>query len=830
VPDLTNLPTELSTDTDFHLPRYGHIGDARFVPGQIFASRYRIVSLLGRGAMGEVYRADDLRVGQPVALKLLTGHGAERLARFATEVRLARDIGHPNVCRVFDIGSAEGWHYLSMEYVDSETLGSLLRRIGRLPGEKALDIARQLCAGLAAAHDKGVLHRDIKPSNIMVDGRGRIRIMDFGLAVSTDAAHPGGVAGTPAYMAPEQLAGAPATEQTDLYALGLVLYEIFTGRVLFPVRTFDERERLGDGDSFPDSFLPGHERSVEAIIRRCLEKDPAARPASALAVAGALPGGDALSAALAEGRLLSPELIDAASRKEGLRPTLAWTLWITAIAGTLAVAALVDRVMGGKPIVPKPPEVLAERARDILAGVGHAGIRRDSEFWFDPEPDAATRGASTRRARFVYRESPYYLVPQNLFRKVTEIDPPPLVPGMASLALDPDGRLLWFSIVPEPDRTPGPTATLDWTPAFAAAGLNLGEHVVVAPGRVLAVAHDLQYTWERTTGGGTDPAQVTAASLGGKVVYFEASAGLQPAGASRSVFSTRRTPALEALLSILVLVAFGVAAVLARSNRRRDEGDTLGARRISVGIVIGAHHVPIAVDEFTFLLSATGWSLVWGGFTWLLYMGLEPYVRRLWPDTLISWTRFLSGRMRDPLVGRDVLVGVVAGICVAALEVARVHFSHRPLPETISTPALESLASTRHFLFVLTFDSLESVQYAISGLFFLMLNRVILRKTWLAAAVLAFLTMPLTPGGIPQSVPEFICVMATSLILIAVVLRAGLLAFLTTFLSYNLLTRLPVTLDIGAWYFGTSLTTLLIVAALATYGCLVTAAPGRARA
>ena len=225
MPDFTNLPTEPGpgADAGFRLPGYGHIGDARFVPGQIFASRYRIVSLLGRGAMGEVYRADDLRVGQPVALKLLTGHGAERLARFAREVRLARDIAHPNVCRVFDIGSAEGWHYLSMEYVDSETLGSLLRRIGRLPGEKALDITRQLCAGLAAAHDQGVLHRDIKPSNIMVDGRGRIRIMDFGLAVSTGGAHVGDVAGTPGYMAPEQLAGGPATERTDLYALGLVL-------------------------------------------------------------------------------------------------------------------------------------------------------------------------------------------------------------------------------------------------------------------------------------------------------------------------------------------------------------------------------------------------------------------------------------------------------------------------------------------------------------------------------------------------------------------------------------------------------------------------------
>ena len=180
------------------LSQYGPLNDARFAPGQIFASRYRIVSLLGRGAMGEVYRAEDLKLGQPVALKLIAvrmARGDERLQQFIAEVRLAREIAHPNVCRVYDIGEAEGWHYLSMEYVDGETLESLLRRIGRLPGEKALDMARQLCAGLAAAHDCGVLHRDLKPSNIMVDGRGRIRIMDFGLAIPSGEATIGELAG-----------------------------------------------------------------------------------------------------------------------------------------------------------------------------------------------------------------------------------------------------------------------------------------------------------------------------------------------------------------------------------------------------------------------------------------------------------------------------------------------------------------------------------------------------------------------------------------------------------------------------------------------------------
>ncbi len=141
----------------------------------MLTGRYRIVGLIGKGGMGEVYRADDLKLGQPVALKFLpevVGNDPERLRRFLNEVRLSLRVTHPNVCRVYDIGEVDGQHYLSMEYVDGEDLASLLRRIGRIPEDKAVQMARQLCAGLAAAHEQGILHRDMKPSNLMFDGRG----------------------------------------------------------------------------------------------------------------------------------------------------------------------------------------------------------------------------------------------------------------------------------------------------------------------------------------------------------------------------------------------------------------------------------------------------------------------------------------------------------------------------------------------------------------------------------------------------------------------------------------------------------------------------------
>src|SRR5207249_3796086 len=186
-----NLPAGKDAATRGRISTPSSAPEARFLPGAMLSERYRIVGLLGRGGMGEVYRADDLKLGQTVALKFLpkaVSGDESLLARFHAEVRLARQVSHPYVCRIHDIGEVEGRHFISMEYVDGEDLESLLKRIGRLPVDKAIDIGRQLCAGLHAAHEKGVLHRDLKPANVMLDGRGRVRITDFGLAVAAEEA------------------------------------------------------------------------------------------------------------------------------------------------------------------------------------------------------------------------------------------------------------------------------------------------------------------------------------------------------------------------------------------------------------------------------------------------------------------------------------------------------------------------------------------------------------------------------------------------------------------------------------------------------------------
>src|SRR5436305_6056950 len=315
--------------------------------------------------MGEVYRANDLVLGQAVALKFLpevmSGSPA-MLARFHGEVRLSRQVSHPNVCRVYDIGEADGLLFLSMEYVDGEDLGSLLRRIGRLPSDKAVEFAHKICAGLAVAHQAGILHRDLKPANIMVDSQGKVVLMDFGLAGLAGQLEGAEIrAGTPGYMAPEQLAGREVTIRSDIYSLGLVQYEMFTGKRPFAGNSMAEVMHLQE-HSLPPSLLTvvkDLDPAVERVIHRCLAPDPGKRPPSALAVAAALPGGDPLAAALAAGETPSPDVVAASGSSAGIRPAIAIALVAFIAVCMLAIVVLVAKVdYTGIAPLPLPPEVL----------------------------------------------------------------------------------------------------------------------------------------------------------------------------------------------------------------------------------------------------------------------------------------------------------------------------------------------------------------------------------------------------------------------------------------------------------------------------------------
>ena len=262
------------------------------VPGGLFGGRYRLLEELGRGGMGRVYKALDIRTGEPVALKIIRPEISSEfgvIERFFTETRLAHRITHRNVCRIFDLGQAEGLYYITMEFVTGETLRSLVRRIGPLPVEKAVVIARQVLEGLIESHRQGVVHRDLKPQNIMLDLNGDARIMDFGIARSVGEAGLtalGGSVGTPQYMSPEQAEGLELDGRSDLYAWGVSLYEMLTGQPPFEgktaasVLTQQKTRRPPD----PRKVNPAVPEALSRIILKCLDKDRDKRYSSAEAL------------------------------------------------------------------------------------------------------------------------------------------------------------------------------------------------------------------------------------------------------------------------------------------------------------------------------------------------------------------------------------------------------------------------------------------------------------------------------------------------------------------------------------------------------------------
>ncbi|MDH5364596.1 MAG: protein kinase, partial [Dehalococcoidia bacterium] len=257
--------------------------------GTTFAGRYEIIEELGKGGMGRVYRVEDTKLEQEVALKLIKPEIAKdkkTIERFRNELKLARNIRHKNVCGMFDLGETEGAHFITMEYVRGEDLRSSIRRFGQLPIGKSMFIAKQICEGLVEAHRLGVVHRDLKSNNIMIDKEGNVRIMDFGIARSLEAkgiTGAGVMIGTPEYMSPEQVEGKEVDQRSDIYSLGIILYEMVTGRVPFEGSTpftvgVKHKSEIPKDPKELNTQIPD---DLNLVILRCLEKEKDKRYQSA---------------------------------------------------------------------------------------------------------------------------------------------------------------------------------------------------------------------------------------------------------------------------------------------------------------------------------------------------------------------------------------------------------------------------------------------------------------------------------------------------------------------------------------------------------------------
>ena len=268
---------------------------SRLGPGSVLAGRYEIRQQLGAGGMGVVYRAYDRELKEPVAIKTLKPEllgDATLLERFKQEIRLARRISHPNVVRTHDLGEADGIYFITMEFVEGTSLDELLKRRGSLPLDVTLTVGRQLCRALEVAHGQGVVHRDIKPQNLVVDAKGFLKVMDFGIARLVEGRQPpgqgltaeGSIIGTPEYMAPEQLMGQPVDGRTDLYATAVVLFECATGKRVFSGNSFATLllKQVQDVPPDPRTIVPGLPQAFSTVVLKALAKKPEDRWQSAV--------------------------------------------------------------------------------------------------------------------------------------------------------------------------------------------------------------------------------------------------------------------------------------------------------------------------------------------------------------------------------------------------------------------------------------------------------------------------------------------------------------------------------------------------------------------
>ena len=729
-----------------------------------------------------------------------------------------------------------------MEYVDGEDLSALLKRIGRFPEDRALEVARQICAGLGAAHERGVVHRDFKPANVMLDGDGRVRITDFGLAgMSGESLR----AGTPAYMAPEQLAGQEVTARSDIYALGLVLYEVFTGRRALEGANLAEliHRREQSGITPPSQVVRDLDDQVDHAIMRCLRPSPAERPPSAIAVAAALPGGDPLAAALAAGETPSPEMVAAAGITEAVsaRTALAGAAWV--VLALALVAVMYERVMLVNRLAPpKSPAALQDRAEEALRALGYGdgpvgrasglGVSGDFPRYVERTSQAADRWSALRSgspATFYlwHRTSPRPLLPWGDENPIRGTNPPMTTAGMALIVVDGAGRLAEFGAVPEPLQADHVRKPTDWNVLFSAAGLDPATFRPVDPQWLPAVFADERRAWE-----GTIPEQpgqtvrIEAAAMAGRPVSF-----LVTGPWSRSARASQPLP--QSLFSRVLgwigeFVMPGLmiaAALLAWGNIKGGRGDRRGATRAAAvyillgiaGWALATQHVGVIAEDIDRLFSALGRTMFDGALLFVSYMAIEPYIRRFSPGSLIGWTRLLAGRWRDPQVATDVLLGVCAGLGMTLLYA--VHnlippLFGRPEPMPLEPADADVLLGVRFMLGHMLRQLVQAVAagtLAVAGVVAILL---LVKRKWLAHLVSSLIFVWVVISGMfPPGTPLLDIGIGLGIIAIwtGVILHGGLLATVAALSTHFVLLRVPITTDLSNWRGSLTVTYLLVI-------------------
>jgi Protein kinase domain len=794
--------------------------DIHLTPGAIVAGRFRITALIGHGGMGDVYHARDLKLGQSVALKFLpssSGSDPDMIRLFYDEVRVGRQVAHPNVCRIYDLLEVEGRTAIVMEFVEGEDLASLLRRAGQLPYATSLQIARDICAGVEAAHEKRVIHGDLKPANIMIDGRGRARITDFGLSrIAEEHIDGTRIAGTIAYMSPEQFTQGSVSEKADLYSLGMVLYEVFTGTRARQVSGAND-PAFAVAPAPPSTVQPAIDRNLERMILRCLAADRDERPSSAHSVWSAFPPGDILDAVMAAGETPPAEFVAESRKVHELRPARAKLLAGAAVAMLIIVVASSQRLtLYGRSLMPLSGPALALRAQAVAEQSSYAGAFVDRASWFTTDLDF--RFGSAKELPLIvfhFRAGPMPLLSVRQDHHVGENDPA-LSPGSVHVVLASDGRLLLLrALLPDSEKLLLGT-TVPWTTVLRQAGLENEVAESPAAGWIPPFPFDEKRQWTH------DGTSIRASRYRGRLTYFE----VFRAPAKNSGWTMRESRVPDVVYFVLILASLIFGTVLARRNIRRRSVDAGAAWRISLWVLvsralfglIAGHHPMTAETELAFVTEVAGMALLLAGQVWLGYAAFEPYVRRRWPEALIGWARLVHGRVRDSVVGRDLLLGAIAGLGFRVLDQIRnvwpLFGKGRTLPSHLAVDALVSIRETVGDVFLF---QARAIFFAFFGLFVLVLLRIAFKQKGLAATGWLVLAMAAWMRW-DDPLVELIVVGLQMAIMLLVLERVGLLAMTAAIYVHLLTVYTPLTADPSAFYIGQSVGALAVVLAIIGYG------------
>jgi Protein tyrosine and serine/threonine kinase len=653
-------------------------------------------------------------------------------------------------------------------------------------------------------------------------------------------------------MAPEQLDGVPATTATDIYSLGLVLFEAFTGKRVHEAQTFAELRALHDTGTVttPSSIVRDLDPAVERVILRCLDVDPRKRPPSALAVAAALPGGRVLDEMLASGLTPSPELLASVAESDAVPLWRALVLVLAVISGVGLFAAFAPSVTLAR-LVPldKPPAVLADRAEQMLATLGYGGARGDTAEGFvastdyiswiaqtDQSPQRWQRLATDSPALlYWYRTSPRELVPRPLALRATPNDPPPADSGMHTVMLDTDGRLLQLNVVPpqfDADAAVGESAP-PWPQLFHAAGLDIAAFSPAAPQWNPRDYADTRAAWEGPLDDSGVKVRVEASSYRGQPVSFTI---VGPWTRANRMQVPARSPGDRAAYTVVYFTAIGLiagAVLLARHNVRAGRADLAGATRLAAAAtsieltawLFGFQHLADVRAEIGSLAVIAGDAVFVGVLLWVAYVAIEPYCRRFWPDMLLGWSRLLTGHIRDARVGRDVLVGLGAGVLWLGIDLTR-----RLLPQALGYPAMlprtggelnfaGAPCGTCNAISTWSILALRQLIPVFLSLLLFLVLRLVTRRQWPAIAVggLAIFFWWSNFGSATAFWIEFGAEALIVVLFTGVMIRGGILPALVAMFVVNVCQTVAMTLDVTHWSATTSNLTLVLIIALTAY-------------